>query len=187
MPVPWGDIEGTAEYAYNWETALEDLRDHQGHLIISIMQGTDDVVKRFRIMTRVICALLRASNAVGVYIGGQSLLIPKVDYLAEVENMSEGSYPVNLWIYFGLRQANGKNSGYTYGLKSFGKRELEVIDSERSLSEIRGFLYNIAHYLIASNVEFTDGQTCGFSESERVKISLSKGHFVDSETFKLGY
>ena len=101
--------------------------------------------------------------------------------------MSEGSYPVNLWIYFGLRQMDGKNSGYTYGLKSFGKRESEVISSERTLSEICGFLYNIAHYLIASNVEFKDGQTCGFSETERVKISLSKGHFVDSETFKLRY
>lgn len=151
------------------------------------MQGTDDAVKGFRILTRVICALLRASNAVGVYVGGQSLLIPQEDYLAEVENMRKGSYPVNLWIYFGLRQANGKNSGYTYGLKSFGKRELEVIDSERSLSEIRRFLYNIAHYLIDSNAEFMDGQTCGVTETEKVKISLSKGHFVDSETFKLRY
>src|SRR5688500_13223072 len=41
MPVqiPRGDIEGTAEYAYNWQNATQELIDHKGHAIVSLMAG----------------------------------------------------------------------------------------------------------------------------------------------------
>ena len=187
VPVPWGDIEGTAKYAYNWENAIIDLQDHKGHLIVSMMQGTDDQLKRYRIFTSVICALLRTNNAIGVYKGNQSLLIPKADYLGEAEGMNDDSFPLNLWIYFGLRKVKDKSAGYTYGLKAFNKRELEVLDSEKDLADIRKFLYNIAHYILDFDVEFEAGQTCGLSENERIKITLTPGQFVDTETFKLAY
>lgn len=187
VPVPWGEIERTAAYAYNWENATIDLRDHKGHLIVSIMHGTDDQVKRYRIFTSVICSLLRTNNAIGVYKGAQSLLIPKEDYLAEAEGMNDDWFPLNLWIYFGLRKIKDKGVGYTYGLKEFNKRELEVVDSERDLTDIRNFLFNMTHYILDHDVEFEDGQTCGLSESERIKITLSPGQFVDTDSFKLAY
>src|SRR4030095_3159348 len=46
IPIPSGDIEGTAQYAYNWQTALQDTREHKGHLIVSILKGSHDQVKR---------------------------------------------------------------------------------------------------------------------------------------------
>ena len=39
VPIPSGDIEGTAQYAYNWLSALEDTKDHKSHLIVSVVQG----------------------------------------------------------------------------------------------------------------------------------------------------
>src|SRR5215213_1471306 len=42
VPIPFGDIEGTAQYAYNWQSALEDTREHKSHLIVSLMQGGQD-------------------------------------------------------------------------------------------------------------------------------------------------
>ncbi|WP_050982192.1 hypothetical protein [Mucilaginibacter paludis] len=47
VPVPNGDIEGTAQYAYNWPSALEDLDGHTGHAIVSIMAGQKSPVERF--------------------------------------------------------------------------------------------------------------------------------------------
>lgn len=187
VPIPSGDIEATAKYAYNWENAMEEIREHKGHLIVSVMQGTDNTVKRYKIFTSVICSLLRTNNTIGVYKGNQSLLISKDDYLTEAENMSDDWYPLNLWVYFGLRHGHQNNSGYTYGLKEFNKREMEIVDSKRELADIRAFLYNMAHYVLDYNVEFKDGQTCGLSESERIAITLSKGKNVDTETFKLAY
>ncbi len=80
-PIPMGDIEGTAKYAYNRDNALEEVNEHKAHLIVSVMQGSDNMVKRYKIFTSVICSLLRTNNAIGVYKGNQSLLIRKDDYL----------------------------------------------------------------------------------------------------------
>jgi hypothetical protein len=186
-PIPWGDIEGTAKYAYNWENAIQDIENHKGHLIVSIMHGTENQVKRYRIFTSVICSLLRTNNAIGVFKGNQSLLIPNDDYISEAARMSDDWYPLNLWIYFGMGKEQNKGFGYTYGLREFNKLELEISDSERGLDDIRMFLYNIIHYILDYNVEFKDGQTCGVSETERIRITLSAGRFVDSDSFKLAY
>jgi hypothetical protein len=187
MPVPWGDIESTAAYAYNWETAVEDLEEHKGHIIVSVMYGVNNTIKRFQILTTVICSLLRTSNAIGVYKGTQCLLIPKDEYLSEAGEMSADNLPLNLWIYFGLLRDIDHNSGYTLGLSEFGKKELEVVGSENRLSDIKTFLFNIAHALIELDVTFRDGQTFEYSEWGTIKISLSKGHYIENETFKLEF
>ena len=187
VPIPKGDIEGTAQYAYNWQTALEDTKDHKSHLIVSLMQGGQDQIKRFKFFTQVLCSLLRTTNAIGVYKGNQSLLIPKDDYLNEAETMSDEHLPLNLWIYFGLRVTDNGNSGFTYGLKEFNKTEMEIVNSSKSLKDIRGFLFNIAHYVLDYDVTFNDGQTIGGSAEEKIAISFSKGQFVDDDTFKLAY
>jgi len=187
VPVPIGDIKGTVQYAYNWRTALEDTKDHKSHLIVSLMQGGQDQIKRFKIFTQIICSLLRTTNAIGVYKGNQSLLIPKEDYLNEAEAMSGEYLPLNLWIYFGLRVTDSGNSAYTYGLKEFNKTEMEIVNSSKDLEDIRGFLFNIAHYVLDYDVTFQDGQTVGGSEEEKIAISFSKGQFVEGDTFKLAY
>lgn len=187
FPIPNEDIKGTAEYAYNWPTVLDDVEGHKDHIIVSIMTGSNDSIKRFRIFTQVICSLLRITRAIGVYKGNQSLLIPKDSYLQEAGKMSDDNLPLNLWIYFGLRKTSSGNSGYTYGLSLFNKTELEITDSSKGLRDIRLFLLNIAHYVLYFDVTFKTGQTCGFSEDEKIPITYSKGHFVEGNTFKLGY
>lgn len=187
IPIPPGDIEETSQYAYNWQTALEDTKDHKSHLIVSLMRGGQDQIKRFKIFTQVLCSLLRTTNAIGVYKGNQSLLIPKDDYLNEAEAMSDEYLPLNLWIYFGSRVTDKGNSGYTYGLKEFNETEMEIVNSSKSLEDIRAFLFNIAHYVLDYDVTFQDGQTVGGSEEEKIAISFSKGQFVESDTIKLAY
>lgn len=117
----------------------------------------------------------------------ESLLIPKEDYLSEAEFMNEEYLPINLWIYVGLRVTDNGNAGYTYGLKEFGKAEMEILDSAKSLEDIRGFLFNIAHYVIEYDITFHDGQTVGVSEEEKIPINLSKGKYVEGDSFKLAY
>lgn len=187
VPVPGGDIEETAQYAYNWRTAVEDLKDHKGHIIVSILNGDGGPVKRFTIFTQVICALLRTTNAIGVYKGSQSLLIPKDDYLEQAASLQEDSIPLDIWIYMGFRSIDGKNSAYTYGLKAFGKTEMEILNSTNSIRNVGGFLMSIADYVVANDVKFKDGETCGFSAEQRIKITYSKGQFVEGKTFKLAY
>ena len=187
IPIPSGDIEGTAQYAYNWQTALADVKDHRSHLIVSLMQGVQGQVTRFKIFTKVLCSLLRTTNAIGIYKGNQSLMIPKDDYLSEAELMGDEYLPVNLWIYFGLRSTDKGNSAYTYGLKEFNKIEIEVVNSSRSLEDLRSFLFHIAHYVLRHDVTFQEGQTVGGSQEERISVKYSKGQLVEGDTFKLAY
>jgi len=187
IPIPRSDIEGTAKYAYNWETALEDLKEHKSHLIVSITSGGHDQIKRFKIFTQVICSLLRTTNSIGVYEGNQSLLIRKKDYLSEASLMTIDYLPLNLWIYFGYRVTDKGNSGYTYGLKEFDKSEMEIIDSPKTIEEISKFLFNMTHYVLDRDVTFTDGETCGMSADERIRITFSKGKLVEGDTLKLAY
>ena len=164
VPIPAGDIEETAQYAYNWQSALEDTKNHKSHLIVSLMQGGQDQIKRFKIFTKVLCSLLRTTDTIGVYKGNQSLLIPKDDYLSEAEAICADYLPLNLWIYVGLRVKDNGNLGYTYGLKEFNKPEIEIVNSSRSLEDIRGFLFNVACYVLEYKVTFQEGQTVGGSE-----------------------
>ena len=187
IPVPPGDIEGTAQYAYNWQSSLEEINEHKTHLIVSVLQGGQDTIKRFKLFTKIICSLLRTTNSIGIYKGNQSLLIQKKDYLSEAELMTDDYLPLNLWIYFGLQITDKGKSGYTYGLKEFNKTEMEILDSSKRFEDIRGFLFNISHYVLDYDVTFQDGQTCGLSEEEKIEISISKGKFVDGDTLKLAY
>lgn len=177
VPIPKGDIEETAKYAYNWQTVVKDTANHKSHLIVSLMNGSRDQIKRFKILTSVICSLLRTTDAIGVYKGNQSLLISRTSYLREAARMSDDYLPLNIWIYFGLRITEKGNAGYTHGLKEFYKTEMEIIDSFKSLKDIRAFLFNMVHYVLEYDVIFEDGQTCGLSADEKISISYSKARF----------
>jgi hypothetical protein len=187
MPVqiPWGDIQGTAQYAYNWQEAMQDLKDHNGHAIVSLMAGNKTTIERFRILSKVLCAILSTSNAIGIYQGHQSLLISKSQYLDRIDELLENGTPVMLWIYFGLRKSDKGNSLYTYGLKTFEKQEIEIVNSALDIEELYDLAANIASYVVANDVTFKSGETLGYTENQKIKITSSKGVFVEGQSLKL--
>ncbi|WP_345955476.1 hypothetical protein [Mucilaginibacter sp. PAMB04168] len=88
-PVPADDIAETAQYTYSWKHASEDLKDQKAHIIIAIIDGSYDIVKRFKLQTQLICSVLR----IGVYIREQSLLIPKEQYLRDAQDIRSTALP----------------------------------------------------------------------------------------------
>jgi hypothetical protein len=187
IQIPRGDIEGTAQYAYNWKNALTETALHKTHLVVSVMSGSEDQVKRYRLLTLTICALLRTTDAIGVYKGNQSLLLTKTQYLDLADLMDDDHLPLRLWVYLGIRRSSKGMSSYTYGLQEFKKREMEIIDSSKNIDNIQDFLFTMAHYIIKYDVTFNDGETCGLSPEQKISISLSKGVFVEGNTLKLDY
>jgi hypothetical protein len=185
VPIPWGDIEGTAQYAYTWQTAQEELKDHTGHSIVSIMSGRKLPLDRFKLLTKVLYSILSTSNAIGIYQGNQSLLVPKRQYLDSAEELKNDESPINLWVYIGLRKTAEGNSVYTYGLTEFGKQEMEILNSKLNLDELYDFMANICAYVINRNVTFKDGETLGYTAEQKVNITSSKGCFVEGKSLKL--
>lgn len=183
--IPWGDIEGTAQYTYTWPTALDDLANHNGHAIVAIFSSNKSALEKFRILSKVVCSILRTSNAIGVYQGSQSLLIPRLHYLLNVDELKSDEIPLMLWVYIGFRKSKKGNSVYTYGLTDFQKQEMEIIYSQLDLEDLHNFISNICIYVIKNNITLKDGETIGQSAEQKIKITSSIGHFVEGQSFKL--
>jgi len=185
VQIPWDDIEGTAKYAYNWPNASEELKDHSGHAIVSIMSGQKSPLERFKILSKVLYSILIASDAVGVYQGAQSLLITRNQYLDNIDVLEKDDIPVTLWVYIGLRKHKTGNSAYTYGLKEFNKQEIEILYSKLSLEELFDFLFNITSYVLSQDITLKIGETVGLTAEQKIAVNASKGEFVEGQSIKL--
>lgn len=185
MPIPGDEVKECAQLAYNWDTAMEDLKDYSSHAVVFVKSNSASALDQAVLFSKTLASVLRTSDAVGIYQGSQSLLIPKDQYLSYAETLKEEGMPLQLWVYFGLRKSDTGHSIYTYGLANFGKKEMELINSSMELEELYTFITNICSYVIGHDVTFKNGETLGYTADQKIKISLSKGHFLEGQTFKL--
>jgi len=135
----------------------------------------------------VIATCLKQPNAIGVYVSGT---VFQPEFYIEVANMmkeDEENLPVLAWVYFGLYQSEEGNNVYTYGMTAFGKEEIEILGSKHSLTELQGFMLEIAYYVIGSDVTLREGETLGVSEEQKLPIIRSKGVSVEGMTLKIEY
>ena len=87
----------------------------------------------------------------------------------------------------GLYRREGGLCAYTEGLRAFGKDELEVLDTRAEPEDLRGFVLDIASYVLEQDVTLRDGETIGFSEGQKLPITRSAGIWHDGMTLKIGY
>lgn len=185
--IPNNEVEQTAEYNYFWQNGVKESSKHKGHIIVSIMNAGKDPIQENILYSKLLSSVLNNSDSNGVYIGGRTLVLSKDFYQSNVESMSDQDLPIYNWIYIGIRSENGKNSVYTYGLKDFGKKEMEIINSKNSIEDISEMLYNLSHYVLAYNVNLKSGETIGLSAEQKIKITESKGKFLNEKTLKIEY
>jgi len=138
-------------------------------------------------MTMINASILRTSpDAIGVYQGNQTLLLPRGLYIDFADFLLEGNLPVILWIYIGfVGSEEGKNSLYTFGMKEFGKEEIEIIDSQMSRGDLHEFILPVLNYILSFDVTLKNGETIGFSEEQKIKITESKAVYLDGNSLKL--
>ena len=55
--------------------------------------------------------------------------------------MKEEMLSIQLWVYIGIINDGDKSSVYTYGMKEFGKFEIEIINSAMNSDELYYSLY----------------------------------------------
>jgi len=164
----------------------EETKEHTMHAIVSIISCREDSVKSYSILSKVIASILRSSeNAIGVYNGSSTLLLPKNHYLDFSNMMKEEMLSIQLWVYIGIINDGDKSSVYTYGMKEFGKSEMEIINSAINSDELYYFLISILQYILKEDVQLKDGETIGFTEDEKIKIKESKAVYLEGNSLKL--
>ena len=185
-PIPNGEAEANAENNYMWPDAVNVAREHRAHLLVFVGEkDDDDLVVRGKLFVKLLAACCRQESAAGIYTSG--VVFQPEFYEAMAGMMNEDELPIFNWIWFGLYRTENGISGYTYGLKTFGREEIEVLDAEAEPGDVRDFLANLVSYQLECDVRLKDGETIGFSENDRHTISLSEGVALPGMTLKVSY
>ena len=95
--------------------------------------------------------------------------------------------PILDWVWFGVCRTDEYIGIYTYGMRKFGKEEMEVYATNANLNEVRDFLLDIVTYVLDSDVTLKDGDTIGFSEEQKLRVTLSDAVALGGKSLKLEY
>lgn len=187
VPIPASDLEVPCEVSYLWPEAKQEVPTHKSHIIISVTSKEKDVVNAYKLFSKTAATILKTTHALGIYLGNQQMVLPTDLYVEMTETMDESTLPIVNWVYIGVWDEDNKRGGFTFGLEEFGFREVEIINSKHSREEIWDFLYNVAHYVILSDVTLNDGETIGFTPEEKLEVTVSDGVHIPGKTVKIKY
>lgn len=148
-----------------------------------IIEDGKDRVKLAKLFVKVVTSVLKVDGSIGVY--REPSIISKEDYIDVAEELYDNEFPTLDMVYFGLYRTENGIGGYTKGLEFFGKKEIEVLDTDIDVEKLYTFLIDVADYVITSDVKLNDGETIGFSVEQKIPMSLSEGVAVEGESIKI--
>lgn len=185
-PVPNGEAEHYAGANYMWKGAVEAAQNHKAHILISVLGKDAGLLERGKLFTKAVASCLKQQNAIAVYTDGTVFQPQFYTEVASFMQQDEDALPVLDWIWFGIYGTNECSGVYTYGMRKFGKEEIEVY-ADAGLEDIRDFLLDIVSYILECDVTLQDGETIGFSEEQKLAITLSDGIALEGKSLKIEY
>ena len=184
-PVPNEEAEINAENNWMWEEAVEVTKTHKAHIVVAILGDEEDLISRGLLYTKIMATCCKQKKAIGVFTSG--VVFEPSYYMKSAEMIRDGKLPIFTWVWFGLYRTENGLSTYTYGMKDFGKLELEILDADEDAGKLLSFISAIASYILQDDVELKDGETIGLSEEDIHQITLSKGVALPEKTLKISY
>lgn len=186
-PVPNEEAEYYASANYMWENAVETTKSHKAHILVSVLGKNTDLIDRGRLFTKIVSSCLKQENAIAVYTDGAVFQPQFYREVASFMRQDEDALPILDWVWFGVYRTDEYTGIYTYGMRKFGKEEMEVYAANTDLNDIRDFLLDIATYVLEYDVTLKDGETIGFSEEQKLGIALSDAIALEGKSLKIEY
>jgi hypothetical protein len=175
-PIPGQELQRVCPSAWYWREACETVKDHKAHLLAILMGTRMGKAESAVLHTRIVAALLEESNAVAAY-WGVSLNSRKA-FLEQSANIAPNRMPTALWVSYRVsRDASGRSSLSTDGLKAFSLMEIEVKDAAAALSDVYGLVEGVAACLITKGPVIRDGDTVGHSAKQRIRVRYGESHW----------
>ena len=188
-PIPEGEAEYYAQTNYLWDDAVEVTKRHRAHILVTVKSwGERQDMAVAQLFVKATSTLLGQPNSLGLYANG-TVYEPEFyrDFASMMHDEPE-ALPVMDLLWFGILKRENDNVIYTYGLRAFGLEEMEVLaGKDVDLNEVRMLLCNVADYVIRGHVELHDGETLGYTEEQKLRITLSEGIGVDGKTLKIAW
>ncbi|MBX2889913.1 MAG: DUF4261 domain-containing protein [Saprospiraceae bacterium] len=187
-PAPAADVATAARLSWLWKSGAEEALRHQSQVLISVVGTENKTLDLYKLFTAVVAGVMEQTNACGVYMADQYLLLSKGFYVAAAQNMRDHqTLPVYCWVYFGMKQEGEQSGAFTWGLQELGFTEMEIVNAPQSLSEVHSVLYDAAQTVIQYNLKLQDGQKFTTVEGQTLTAKRSVGAYQEGDTFKLGY
>jgi hypothetical protein len=142
----------------------------------------------YKLFTKSTGAALEKTNASGVYMNSQYLLLEKGFYQAAATNLRTNpkALPVYCWIYFGLLGEENNNGSFTFGLSEFGLPEMEISGSQHSVEDVHATLVEAVQTVINYNMQLKDGQNLETSYGP-LPVSIGKSAFMEGNAVSIKY
>lgn len=184
-PVPHGEAEENAAHNYMWQSAAETAARHQGQLLVTVLPRERDHREAAALQVKLVCAACCQSGVLGVYANG-TVYQPEF-YLNCAKPLEDGQLPLPDLVWIGLYRRESGLCGYTDGLRSFGKDEIEVLDAQAEPGDLHSFLLDLVSYVLDEDVTLHDGETIGYTEDQYLPVSRSAGVWHGGMTLKIPY
>lgn len=186
-PVSPGEIQTAARISWLWKGSGAEAGRHQSQVVISVI-GTGKTLDLYKLFTKIAACVLENTDACGIYMADQYLLLSKGFYTAAARNMLDNfTIPLYCWVNFGMAREEEFSSAYSFGLQEFGLHEMEIVQSKQSLQDTHAVLYDAAMTVVRNNIRLKDGETFTTGEGQKLTVRLSKAAFQEGETLKIGY
>lgn len=181
-PIPWTELEGPCATSILWKNAAEDVKAHQAHIIVTVMSDLDPVEKAI-LLTKCTAAVLAAcDDAIGVYWGNATLVVPKTMFTDFAEQVLPHGPPLDIWVDFRVGwKTNTTSAGFTQGMQALGHMEMEVLESPEKPAALRERLQGLASYLLQNGAVISDGHTVGQDANEKIRVVYSDSSFGSTE------
>ena len=186
-PIPWPELEGPCATSWWWPEATEKMRPHKFCVLVSILGGTIPPVERRVILTRVVSAVARHTDAVGVVWSEGTLVHEPSAFVEQAEGVSATQIPGPLWIDVRVEKNDDDESlrCFTTGLEPLGFAEIEVPRASLEPQDLLEFIGDTACYIVNNNMPIKDGETLGRTAQEKFKVRYGKSMFERGRVMKI--
>ncbi|MBR6045075.1 MAG: DUF4261 domain-containing protein [Ruminococcus sp.] len=189
-PVPNKEAETCARNNLLWKDAVEETAKHAAHVMVAVMDSPDpeerDELDASLLFCKIASSMLKLKNTIGIY--KNPTVYEKQFYIDVAQNIKKTAIPIPIMVHIGIYMtAQRQLCGYTYGLRFFGREEVEVIDTRAQPQDLFNFLMAISDYVVTQEIDLKDGETIGFTEDEKLPIRISPAQYFPGNSIKIGF
>jgi hypothetical protein len=177
---------------YTWQNIYneKDLYTHDIKVTFEFHEGTK--LEQFTLLSKIVASMLKSlDHSIAVYVESAIMVVDRMMYIERLNLLKDDLLPVDLWIYIGIGKdeysprAMDTHFAFTYGLHTFDKKEIEVLESKLDIGDLYSFFGNILAYLLTHDIELKDGHVITYQDDDSIPVSLSPGSYISGDTFKL--
>ena len=183
-PVPDKEAEENAKNNIFWKEGPEVVASHNAHVMMAVMNKFDPM-DQAQLFIKVAASLLKLDNAIAIY--KNPTVYEKEFYINFAQNLKNDELPMPILIYVGMYLSKTGLCAFTSGMRTFGKEEIEIVDSLEQPPAVISFLLSITEYVLSEDAELKDGETIGFTDEQRLPISVGDGVSVPGTTIKIKF